>query len=261
MLWGGIDAFTALFIELMRTLEQLGFAEEARAELEALVPREKSIIDVTILQQLGTPQDKADPISVRPLINDRLTERRSPCPGYGHGAGRRAEDRHDGQPMAVLRAHRPARLPGRALAPQAHRPAGRSGRPVAAGSRVAAARQDRLSVPALHRGTRADRDAAVHAAQRRRGEGLGEHGEELDRLDARLDAETACAGPQCAVPGPHQVRPGVPRKGRRNGRVAAGQVGPPPARLSCSSFTARTSGSATGAAGRSPTRCSCAIPA
>ena len=73
MLWGGIDAFTALFIELMRTLEQLGFAEEARAELEALVPREKSIIDVTILQQLGTPQDRADPISVRPLINEQLT--------------------------------------------------------------------------------------------------------------------------------------------------------------------------------------------
>ena len=72
MLWGGINAFTLLFIELMRTLEQLGFAEEARAELAALVPRDKSIIDVTILQQLGTPQDRADPISVRPLVNEQL---------------------------------------------------------------------------------------------------------------------------------------------------------------------------------------------
>jgi hypothetical protein len=71
-LWGGIDAFTALFVELIRTLELLGFAQEARAELGALVPREKSIIDVAILQQLGTPQDKADPISVRPLVGDAL---------------------------------------------------------------------------------------------------------------------------------------------------------------------------------------------
>ena len=70
MLWGGIDAFTKLFVELIRTLEQLGFAQEARAELGALVPRDKSIIDVAILQQLGTPRDKADPISVRPIAGD-----------------------------------------------------------------------------------------------------------------------------------------------------------------------------------------------
>ena len=72
MLWGGIDAFTTLFVELMRTLELLGFAEEARAELGALVPRDRSIIDVAILQQLGTLQDKADPISVRPVAGDAL---------------------------------------------------------------------------------------------------------------------------------------------------------------------------------------------
>ena len=74
MLWGGIDAFTALFIELMRTLEQLGFAQEARAELGALVPREKSIIDVAILQRLGTPEDKADPISLRPVTDEKLDD-------------------------------------------------------------------------------------------------------------------------------------------------------------------------------------------
>jgi hypothetical protein len=72
MLWGNLDAFTALFVELIRTLELLGFAQEARAELDALVPRERSIIDVTMLQQLGTAQDKADPISVRPLAGEAL---------------------------------------------------------------------------------------------------------------------------------------------------------------------------------------------
>jgi hypothetical protein len=70
MLWGGIEAFTQLFIDLTRALEQLGFAQEARAELGALVPRDKSIIDVAILKYLGTPEDKADAISVRPLTGD-----------------------------------------------------------------------------------------------------------------------------------------------------------------------------------------------
>jgi len=69
MLWGGIEAFTQLFIDLARALETLGFAQEARAELVALVPRDKSIIDVAVLRYLGTPEDKADAISVRPLVD------------------------------------------------------------------------------------------------------------------------------------------------------------------------------------------------
>ena len=67
MLWGGIDAFTRLFVDLARALETLGFAQEARAELGALVPRDRSIIDVAILRFLGSAEDRADAISVRPL--------------------------------------------------------------------------------------------------------------------------------------------------------------------------------------------------
>ncbi|MBK8175038.1 MAG: virulence factor [Rhodospirillales bacterium] len=69
MLWGGIEAFTHLFVDLARALAQLDFAHEARAELNALVPRDASIIDVAILSQLGSPADKADTISVLPLAN------------------------------------------------------------------------------------------------------------------------------------------------------------------------------------------------
>ena len=73
MLWGGIEAFTELFIDLARALETLGFAHEARAELGALVPRDKSIIDVAVLRFLGTPEDKADAISVQPLQDGQPT--------------------------------------------------------------------------------------------------------------------------------------------------------------------------------------------
>jgi len=71
MLWGGLEPFTALFVELARALERLGFAPEARAALGALVPRERSIIDVAILRHLGTPADKADVISVCPLSGEK----------------------------------------------------------------------------------------------------------------------------------------------------------------------------------------------
>ncbi len=66
-LWGGIDELTALFIHLVGGLDRLGHATEAGAALEALVPRERSIIDVFTLKRLRTPEDDADLIAVQPV--------------------------------------------------------------------------------------------------------------------------------------------------------------------------------------------------
>lgn len=53
LLWGEIEPFTALFKELYGALNQLGFPADAFAPLGALIPREKSIIDVGTLGGLG----------------------------------------------------------------------------------------------------------------------------------------------------------------------------------------------------------------
>lgn len=49
LLWGGHDAFSDLFARMAAALEQLGHAEEVFAGLDALVPRDASIIDVKTL--------------------------------------------------------------------------------------------------------------------------------------------------------------------------------------------------------------------
>ncbi|MFD2265035.1 virulence factor SrfC family protein [Lacibacterium aquatile] len=67
-LWGGIAELTSLFLHLAQGLEQLGHAPEARAAIDALVPREASIIDVFTLKRLRTPEDAADTIAVQPLL-------------------------------------------------------------------------------------------------------------------------------------------------------------------------------------------------
>jgi len=54
ILWGGIPQFTAVYIELVSALERLGFPKEAYCGIDALIPREKSIIDVATLSGLGT---------------------------------------------------------------------------------------------------------------------------------------------------------------------------------------------------------------
>ena len=150
MLWGGIDAFTALFIELMRTLEQLGFAEKQGPNSRRWCRAKEH-------------HRRHDPAAARH------------APGQGRSDQRAAADQR-----AINGAGRPARATVTALVAElkivmtdspwpffAHTdlldfPGARSRlkltglpairRPVAAGSRVAAARQDRLSVPALHRG-------------------------------------------------------------------------------------------------------------
>jgi len=54
VIWGGIDAFGQLYIRLYTGLQGLNFAADASAGLEALLPREQSIIDVQTLKGLGT---------------------------------------------------------------------------------------------------------------------------------------------------------------------------------------------------------------
>jgi hypothetical protein len=66
-LWGGIEALTDLFLHLAGGLDLLGHAPDARAAIEALVPRDASIIDVFTLRRLQTPADAADQIAVQPL--------------------------------------------------------------------------------------------------------------------------------------------------------------------------------------------------
>lgn len=52
-IWDGTEEFTALYVQLTRALETLGRAKEAFCTLEALIPREISIIDVAALAGLG----------------------------------------------------------------------------------------------------------------------------------------------------------------------------------------------------------------
>lgn len=66
-LWGNIPELTSLFLHLAQGLEVLGHAPEARAAINALVPRDTSIIDVFTLKRLRTPEDAADPIAVQPM--------------------------------------------------------------------------------------------------------------------------------------------------------------------------------------------------
>lgn len=66
-LWGGIADLTALFLQLAGGLERLGHAAEARAAIDALVPRDASIIDVATLSRLSAAEDMSDAIAVQPV--------------------------------------------------------------------------------------------------------------------------------------------------------------------------------------------------
>jgi hypothetical protein len=54
VIWGGVEAFSALYLRLYAGLQGLNFASEASAGLDALLPREQSIIDVQTLKGLGS---------------------------------------------------------------------------------------------------------------------------------------------------------------------------------------------------------------
>lgn len=53
VIWGGVEAFSQLYTRLYAGLQGLNFASDAYAGLEALLPREHSIIDVQTLKGLG----------------------------------------------------------------------------------------------------------------------------------------------------------------------------------------------------------------
>jgi hypothetical protein len=57
VVWGDTQAFTDLYLRLYRALATLGFPTEAFCGLDALVPRERSIIDVATLAGLNADGD------------------------------------------------------------------------------------------------------------------------------------------------------------------------------------------------------------
>jgi hypothetical protein len=54
-LWGKLPELTRIYTELYRALEGLGFAEEAYCKIDALVPKDKSILDVDTLKEITSP--------------------------------------------------------------------------------------------------------------------------------------------------------------------------------------------------------------
>src|SRR5262245_42361175 len=71
VLWYDFQPFTDLYLTLYEGLEKLAFAPEALLGMDALIPREKSIIDVLTLDKLGA--DAGDTLLVRPKTADRRT--------------------------------------------------------------------------------------------------------------------------------------------------------------------------------------------
>ena len=73
MLWGGLQPLTELFASLAEALERIGNAPEARASMSSLTPREtgdpprpNTVVDVAVLDRLGSAEDAADRVSVKP---------------------------------------------------------------------------------------------------------------------------------------------------------------------------------------------------
>lgn len=70
LLWGGSRGqdITRVYTLMQASLERLGHAANARATLDCLIPRARSIIDVDILKDhLGTPDDQKDLLPVTPV--------------------------------------------------------------------------------------------------------------------------------------------------------------------------------------------------
>ncbi len=68
VLWYDFQPFTDLYLTLYDGLQKLGHAPEALLGMDALIPREKSIVDVLTLDRLGADAD--DPLMVRPRRAD-----------------------------------------------------------------------------------------------------------------------------------------------------------------------------------------------
>ncbi len=57
LLWYDYQPFTDLYLKMFESLRKLGFQTEAFAEIGALTPRNTSIIDVSVLDKLGSPNE------------------------------------------------------------------------------------------------------------------------------------------------------------------------------------------------------------
>ena len=68
VLWYDFQPFTDLYLTLYDGLQKLSFAPEALLGMDALIPREKSIVDVLTLDRLGA--DAEDTLQVRPKQGD-----------------------------------------------------------------------------------------------------------------------------------------------------------------------------------------------
>ena len=68
VLWYDFQPFTDLYLTLYDGLQKLAHAPEALLGMDALIPREKSIVDVLTLDRLGADAD--DPLLVRPKQAD-----------------------------------------------------------------------------------------------------------------------------------------------------------------------------------------------
>ena len=71
VLWYDFQPFTDLYLTLYDGLQKLAHAPEALLGMDALIPREKSIVDVLTLDRLGADSD--DPLLVRPKQADGRT--------------------------------------------------------------------------------------------------------------------------------------------------------------------------------------------
>ena len=77
VLWGELEPLTGLFASLVRALERIGHASEARVSMSGLVPREtgtplrpNTIIDVAVLERLNSADDAADTVGLKPIGPD-----------------------------------------------------------------------------------------------------------------------------------------------------------------------------------------------
>ncbi len=64
IIWDGLEEFTNLYLTLCKALESLEFTAEAHCSLEALIPRELSIIDVALLKNLSDASTNKDLLNV-----------------------------------------------------------------------------------------------------------------------------------------------------------------------------------------------------
>ncbi len=71
LIWGEVTTFSDLYCRLYAGIQQLGFHDEAFTGLEALMPRDTSIIDVATLKGLD-PDDDSSPLTLTTPAGNRV---------------------------------------------------------------------------------------------------------------------------------------------------------------------------------------------